>query len=1083
MANPRFKLVNGPLSLARGPDAQLSDDTLLNLLEAVERELEAPPPSGDDEDDGIPALPSWFNEVHSSDLVGETKRVPSIVAVEVKDNKWQYFGSLAGNSGIRISFKNISQLPSIGINARQNHLQGDQKENRKNEAKTSSGKDGKAFVETYKEEDFEIDLDHVSFMETGNLQAPFHDGDLEAALARTGCRMDGIKTIGKICFRIEEDRHLMRIQTVASGGDFDTSTPEAEFRDISWQLGGRVVICFFPVDQSYQRRAFEGFQTIVAARSCTPSRRSTDEFFLHRHDVTYHQLVSEPDRRLVKEPWLTTANGGKEAYNPIYATRELNAVPKMRFGSAGSFKRVYLRALLNERDYTAQLQKEQCSTSKRHRATIDRIDGIVYGINIMLGGDDAAAVGGTRILPIPGTTVEVTLLPTEEELRGRETEDVDIECTLKDEVQYPQFTPRGYDFRIVAKLPEFLQANQDLLRIGVRQSVIVLWKHHDEDSRRKMRTVNAVAQRLDVDLKTSVRLKYARNRKEYFEYVNVIADHFAPLPGVNLWTLCRDLFHSSDLNKTGALLTKLATLPDKYGLDNDQKRAWDLAMNGTTANIFLIEGYPGTGKTTILKMIIITLLLMGYRVAIVCQSNAAVDALMDKVCQAIFGHDKILADMLPEMEILRDKLVRISSSAREGARLHELHRLYQQPSNLPAEDTSLAACVLRYFRAHQKEPLCVALHGHLKAYADKNIVPRKAFAATVKALRSRILAQSLLVACTCHGSTDILSDMGEAGFQADVLVLDEAGQATEPDFLEPVVTFPRLRRVILSGDIKQLGPVLLSRTADQNPWADVLATSPLLRITKAYPNVAVVELRQNHRAHPLLIELPSALFYEGKMMGDARLRVQTALASNVLALIRSAVFQAAIKKSGNADSRQYFVDIQTPSQQEQHGTSTFNPGGAAFVVRLISKLITKAKVTPKDIGIVSMYKADVRHLTDKLADQGLGEVDVLSADKMDLSTVDKYQGREKKIMVVHLVAAWPDRRAPFGLVRDARRMNVALTRAQDFQFVVGNLSLWKVWLDKYAGRSPPSGDRKIGEMIQWIYENGPVVDGDRLMKS
>ena len=84
------------------------------------------------------------------------------------------------------------------------------------------------------------------------------------------------------------------------------------------------------------------------------------------------------------------------------------------------------------------------------------------------------------------------------------------------------------------------------------------------------------------------------------------------------------------------------------------------------------------------------------------------------------------------------------------------------------------------------------------------------------------------------------------------------------------------------------------------------------------------------------------------------------------------------------------------------------------------------------IGIISPYKSQVRHIR-----RALGKIKhklCLSGENdIEINTVDAYQGREKDIIIISTV-----RSHGLGFLRDYRRMNVAITRAKHFLFIVGN---------------------------------------------
>jgi senataxin len=60
----------------------------------------------------------------------------------------------------------------------------------------------------------------------------------------------------------------------------------------------------------------------------------------------------------------------------------------------------------------------------------------------------------------------------------------------------------------------------------------------------------------------------------------------------------------------------------------------------------------------------------------------------------------------------------------------------------------------------------------------------------------------------------------------------------------------------------------------------------------------------------------------------------------------------------------------------------------------------------------------------------------LNLDLIEINTVDAYQGREKDIIIISCVRGSQGR--SLGFLNDYRRMNVAITRAKNFLWVVGN---------------------------------------------
>jgi superfamily I DNA and/or RNA helicase len=97
------------------------------------------------------------------------------------------------------------------------------------------------------------------------------------------------------------------------------------------------------------------------------------------------------------------------------------------------------------------------------------------------------------------------------------------------------------------------------------------------------------------------------------------------------------------------------------------------------------------------------------------------------------------------------------------------------------------------------------------------------------------------------------------------------------------------------------------------------------------------------------------------------------------------------------------------------------------------------------VGIITPYKAQVK-LLKSLILPWLRQVfpsqkssSTLSA-LVEINTVDAYQGREKDIIIINCVRSnkLTEPKTSLGFLTDYRRMNVAITRARHFLFVIGN---------------------------------------------
>jgi hypothetical protein len=112
------------------------------------------------------------------------------------------------------------------------------------------------------------------------------------------------------------------------------------------------------------------------------------------------------------------------------------------------------------------------------------------------------------------------------------------------------------------------------------------------------------------------------------------------------------------------------------------------------------------------------------------------------------------------------------------------------------------------------------------------------------------------------------------------------------------------------------------------------------------------------------------------------------------------------------------------------GQSLANPREADIIMQLVQDQRAAGRAL-EDIGIISAYLAQANLLAQK-ARTIFGD----EAAKLEIHTVDGFQGRDKPTIIISTVRS--NSNAAIGFLKDERRLNVALTRAEDRLFVVGN---------------------------------------------
>eukprot|EP00904_Undaria_pinnatifida_P014250 jgi/Undpi1/9956/HiC_scaffold_28.g12410.m1 len=127
-----------------------------------------------------------------------------------------------------------------------------------------------------------------------------------------------------------------------------------------------------------------------------------------------------------------------------------------------------------------------------------------------------------------------------------------------------------------------------------------------------------------------------------------------------------------------------------------------------------------------------------------------------------------------------------------------------------------------------------------------------------------------------------------------------------------------------------------------------------------------------------------------------------------------------------------FVGLEVRSSPSEHGEQ----GGGTLVnavecdlVRLLAWGLDVAGFDLGEVGVISPYRSQVQLLQAELKP---------SYPSLEINTIDKYQGRDKEVIVVSFVRSNAEGTVGH-LLRDWRRLNVALSRAKRKLVLVGSL--------------------------------------------
>lgn len=300
-----------------------------------------------------------------------------------------------------------------------------------------------------------------------------------------------------------------------------------------------------------------------------------------------------------------------------------------------------------------------------------------------------------------------------------------------------------------------------------------------------------------------------------------------------------------------------------------------------------------------------------------------------------------------------------------------------------------------------------------------------------------LLARSRNLICgTCVG-------IGRQGIQLeknafDLVIIDEAARCTPGEL---AVGMQSGRRVLLVGDHRQLPPLYGHEL--------LKAVGPRLKISSRK------ELQQSDFQRA---------FHSGYGLAVARsLKRQYRMAPKIGGLVAKTFYPDQELKTERGDPPLYYALLPKPLDDElvwidtghsrstrretEVGNSYINRREASVVMSCLKAIahsqefLKAARADLKEdeplVGVVCMYGPQVALIEEMFVTSDL-PADFRPLVK--IGTVDSYQGKENRIVIVSLVRSNPE--YDMGFVRTANRINVALSRAMERLVIVGSAQMY-----------------------------------------
>lgn len=231
----------------------------------------------------------------------------------------------------------------------------------------------------------------------------------------------------------------------------------------------------------------------------------------------------------------------------------------------------------------------------------------------------------------------------------------------------------------------------------------------------------------------------------------------------------------------------------------------------------------------------------------------------------------------------------------------------------------------------------------------------------------------------------------------------------------------RARRWIVVGDSKQLPPFIdegsvdAALLANHSVQEEMLSKTVFDRLEDQLPRECITSLDMQHRMVPQIGKLVSDCFYDGQLQSAPQPWVD-AFKSQVP---RPVVWFTTSALINRAEARA--------------GTSYTNPSEARIIHDLLARLDVLAgqrQLANWDVVVLTSYTEQRQIINRELAKLQLKSL------RVECNTVDAVQGREAKIAIYSLTRSNPQKR--LGFLKEKRRLNVALSRGQQYLIIVGD---------------------------------------------
>ena len=447
----------------------------------------------------------------------------------------------------------------------------------------------------------------------------------------------------------------------------------------------------------------------------------------------------------------------------------------------------------------------------------------------------------------------------------------------------------------------------------------------------------------------------------------------------------------------------------------------------------------------------------------------ALDITLISAKKAIDSLDKVdVSDIVKKIEISQSKIFEIKNDIEETRnQLHSKKETLLKLREKYGIEATSANDIIEY----------------IKLQKDKNIellneqrITRNNWEKTIRSFKEHLddvdsfkydqehYQQIYINACNVVGisCTDNMRNLSDNGYNDfDVVIIDEVSKATPPELLIPLM---KARKAILVGDHRQLPPmfkeheesykeITINQDSIPEEIRDLLTQENFRRFKKMVTSSLFKDyfeqadesikhsLLVQYRMHTDIMNIINR-FYEQRLSCGNSEAIEK-LEKNHNLTIKGIDGSTFIKPEIHA----YWIDSSsTPNNKPiyeirpNNSTSNYNILEKYIVIELLKKIADAYKEqgynknNQKTVGVISFYQMQVNEIRETF--RNAKKTYDFSAINVDINTVDRFQGKEKNIIITSLVRNNEKGRASKHVVA-FERINVAFSRAQELLFIVG----------------------------------------------